>query len=150
MNKIKKILFTSPLSQLQGKELGLLLIISIGAMGFCLFFIIKEQFTLFRHPRWFVNVFVFVYALIIIISNSYFAYKLATKQAKANLLAVGICIVLIAIQNGIFFYLYSSQILVSKGSLFIIALISWFVAFICIKLWIYISAKSKNRQIKSE
>ena len=143
IDKIKKVLFTSPISKLQGKELGLLLIISIGTMGFVLFFITKELFILCWQPRWFFSVFVFSYNLLIIISNSYFAYRLATKQAKANLLIAGTCIVLITIQNGIFFYLYSAQIFVSKNSLFIIVPASWGIAFICVKTWILISNKSK-------
>lgn len=141
MNKIKKILFAFPISKLQGKELGLLSIISIGSMGFGLFFVIKE-FVLCEQPRWFSNVLVFVYNLLIIFLNSYFAYKLSAKQAKANLLIAGITIVLIAIQNGIFCYLYSAQMFVSKNSLLIIVPVSCGIAFICMKIWILISSKS--------
>ncbi|HCC51937.1 MAG TPA: hypothetical protein DEQ30_07680 [Porphyromonadaceae bacterium] len=141
MNKIKKVLFTSPISKLQGKELGLLLIISIGAMGFGLFFVV-EGFIRCEQPRWFSNVLVCVYNLLILFLNSYFAYKLSAKQAKANLLIAGITIVLIAIQNGIFYYLYSAQIFVSKNSLLIIVPVSCSIAFICVKIWILISSKS--------
>lgn len=143
MNKIKKVLFTPPISKLQGIDLVLLLIITIGSMGFSLFFVINEQFILDGQPRWFFRVFVFIYSSLIIISNSYFAYTLFVKQAKANLLIAGICIGLIAIQNAIFYYLYLVQIFVSEKSLLIIVPISWAIAFICVKIWILISNKRK-------
>lgn len=112
-------------------------------MGFSLFFVTNEQFILRGQPQWFLGIFVFVYSLLIIFSNSYFAYTLSVKRAKANFLIAGICVVLIAIQNGIFYYLYSVEIFISEKDLFIIIPISWGIAFICVRIWILISSRRK-------
>lgn len=139
---IKKVLFLVPLSVLQWKEAVLLFIIVIGAMGFCLFVLVPIE-SRYRQPRWISSAFRLAYILLISYSNSYFAYRLSTKQAKANFIIAGIYIALIAIQNGIFYYLYSAQFLASVNSLFVLALVSWGIAFVCVKIWILISNRSK-------
>jgi len=141
INKIKKILFTSPFELLQWKELGLSYIIEMAAICW----LVILFYTVEQNSWGMINNTIFLYIVLFLISSRFLTYRLAKKQAKANLLIACICIVLITIQNGIIIYLYSTQIAVSKSNLFIAILFSLLTIFICVEIWIRISAKNKKQ-----